>query len=101
VTLKEKAERRYWERVRDKAGELGTDGCSYATGAFQECCLEHDIHERTGATLDGKHITAKESDARFRACMQSRSKLGFFSPVAWGRWSVLRLKRRFLGSNFK
>jgi hypothetical protein len=101
MTLKERAEKRYWERVEHRAGELGTDGCSFASGAFRLCCYEHDIHERTGKTLDGKPITMQESDARFRACMQSRSRLGFFSPVAWGRWSVLRLKRRFLGSKFK
>jgi hypothetical protein len=90
MTLKEKAERRYWERVHDKAAELGADGCSFATGAFVDCCLEHDIHYRTGLTLNGTPITRREADARFRSCMQSRSKLGFFSPMSWWRWAAVR-----------
>jgi hypothetical protein len=92
MSPKERAERRYWERVRDKAAELGTDGCTFATGAFVDCCLEHDLHWRLGTTLDGKPITKREADARFRACMQSRSRFGFFSPVAWWRWSAVRLR---------
>lgn len=97
VSPKERAERRYWERVRDKAGELGTDGCSYVSGAYVECCMEHDIFYRTGRTLDGKPITKREADARLRACMQSRSRLGFFSPLAWLRWTGLRLKAMVMG----
>jgi hypothetical protein len=91
MSPKERAERRYWERVRDKAGELGTDGCSGATGAFVECCYEHDIHWRTGKTLDGRPITEHEANKRFRNCMQSRSRFGFFSPVAWWRWAAVSL----------
>lgn len=81
----------YWARVWDKAGELGADGCTGVTGAFVECCLEHDIHYRTGQRLDGTPITRRDADARFRACMQSRSKLGFFSPMAWWRWAGVRI----------
>ena len=72
--------------------ELGTDGCSFVTGAYVECCMEHDIFYRTGKTLDGKPISKRQADARLRACMMSRSKLGFFSPIAWWRWAGLRLK---------
>lgn len=81
----------YWDRVRDKAYELGTDGCSGATGAFAECCYEHDIFWRTGKTLNGKPITRKEANTRFRHCMQARSRFGFFSPMAWWRWAAVTL----------
>ena len=84
-------QKRYWERIKDKAAELGADGCSGATGAFAECCLEHDIYYRTGATLDGRPITKEEADKRFLACMQSRSIFGFYSPMAW--WRYLAVKR--------
>ena len=84
-------QRRYWERVRDKAAELGTDGCTGATGAFLDCCLEHDVHWRTGKTLDGKPITKQEANTRLRACIQSRSIFGFYSPLAWWRWAVVSL----------
>ena len=81
----------YWDRVRDKAAELGADGCSMATGAFVECCLEHDVHYRTGKTLRGMTISRRDADARFRACMQARSRFGAFSPMAWWRWAAVRL----------
>lgn len=80
----------YWDRVKDRAGELGSDGCSYVSGAFVECCLEHDIHYRTGRTLRGIRITKREADDRFKACMRSRSRLGYFSPMAWIRWAAVR-----------
>lgn len=82
----------YWDQVRDEAGRLGTDGCTGVSGLFVECCMEHDIHYRTGKTLGGTPITKREADARLRACMMSRSKLGYFSPIAWWRWAGLRLK---------
>lgn len=88
------AQRGYWERIRDRAAELGTDGCTGATGIHVECCLEHDIHWRTGRTLDGQPITPGQANKRFRSCMQSRSKLGWFSPLAWWRWGVVSLIRQ-------
>jgi hypothetical protein len=79
----------YWERVRDRAAEMGCDGCSMATGAYLDCCLEHDLHYRLGTTLKGVPITKADADLRFRSCMQTRSKLGWFSPMAWWRyWAV-------------
>ena len=89
--VNERMRGRYWERVRDKAAELGTDGCSGGTGAFRECCLEHDIHYRTGLTLDGAPITKDEADKRFLSCMQSRSVFGFYSPMAWWRYAAVTL----------
>lgn len=93
-----KKESRYWDRVRDRAAELGTDGCTGALGFHVECCLEHDIHCRTGKTLDGQPITMREANARFRSCLQSRSKLGWFSPMAWWRWAVVSVVKRDKGA---
>lgn len=80
----------YWIRVREKAAEIGADGCTMATGAFRDCCLEHDLHWRTGQTLDGDPISFDEADLRFRSCMQRSSRLGWFSPMAWIRYAVIR-----------
>ena len=86
-----RAGKRYWERVRDRAAELGADGCTGATNAFRDCCLEHDIFYRTGKTLDGRPITKAEADDRFRSCMMAHSVLGFYSPMAWIRWAAVKV----------
>jgi len=83
--------RDYWHRVRDKAAELGTDGCTMAGPAFRDCCLRHDAEYRTCRTLSGRKITRKEADQRFLACMQSRSIVGWWSPIAWLRYAAVRL----------
>ena len=80
----------YWARVRNTAAELGSDGCSFATGAFRNCCLEHDISYRTGATVDGVPQTKEQSDLRFLACMQRSSRLGYYSPIAWIRYLIVK-----------
>lgn len=83
----------YWDRVRDKAAELGTDGCSYASAAYKDCCLEHDVFYKLGTKLDGTPITQAEADLRLRSCIQSRSRVfGWYSPVAWGRYFLLKLR---------
>lgn len=84
-------QKRYWERVRDKAAELGTDGCSKATGAYVDCCLEHDLAYRMGTTLDGTPLTKEEADKRFLSCMQSRSIFGWYSPMAWWRYAAVKV----------
>ena len=81
----------YWDHVYAKAAELNSDGCSYASEAFHQCCVEHDCHYRLGTRLNGTPITRREADKRFRECMQMRSRFGFFSPMAWWRWAAVRL----------
>ena len=84
--------RDYWQRVREAADDLGTDGCTMATGAFRDCCLRHDVEYRTGrSAVSGRRLTRAEADARLRGCMQSRAWLGYWSPMAWLRWSAVRL----------
>ena len=80
----------YWQLVRDKADELGTDGCTMATGAYKDCCLRHDVEYRLGTTISGKPLTREEADKRFLSCMQSRSRLGWWAPLAWARYFAVR-----------
>lgn len=84
----------YWDRVREKADELGSDGCTGGSAVFRDCCMLHDIHWRTGRTIDGEPISPREANKRFRSCMQSRSRFGWWSPVAWWRWAVVSLIRQ-------
>jgi hypothetical protein len=83
--------------VREKAAELGADGCTGVPEFYRDCCLLHDIAYRTGrnpaALYLGREefITRSEADQLFRDCMQQRSKLGKFNPMSWWRWAGVRL----------
>ncbi|HYE89541.1 MAG TPA: hypothetical protein VEA38_00920 [Terriglobales bacterium] len=81
----------YWARVRQRAAELGSDGCSVVADFYLDACLEHDIHYRTHRRLDGTPITKAEADALFRQRIQERSCLGRFSPMSWWRWAAVAL----------
>lgn len=81
----------YWEAVRARAKELQSDGCSHVTSMYLDCCLEHDIHYRTGRTLSNEEISRAQADKIFRECMQSRSIFKVFSPMSWWRWMAVRL----------
>lgn len=80
----------YWKRIRDEADRLGTDGCTMAGPLFRDCCKRHDCEWRTGVTIDGDPITYEESNERFLACMQSRSIFGYYTPVGWVRYWLVR-----------
>lgn len=84
-------EEAYWRRVRQRAWELRSDGCTGVVDVYKDCCLEHDIAYRTGRTVEGAPVTRTEADAMFRRCMQRRSFLGVLSPMAWIRWGAVRL----------
>lgn len=86
----------YWRRVRQRAFELGSDGCTGVSELFKESCLEHDIHWRTGATIDGHTITTAQANTRFRLVIQSRSRFGVFSPISWIRYLGVSLGQHIL-----
>lgn len=86
----------YWNRVRKWATEAGSDGCTLVTQLYQDCCFEHDHAYRTGTDLAGNKVSRSEADATFRRCIQSRSKLGKFSPISWVRWIGVRIGGRFM-----
>lgn len=90
----------YWQRVRDEAGRLGSDGCTLASGAYKDCCFEHDIAYRTGALVDGECLTKREADVRLRCCIQSHSRFGWYSPVAWGRFWIVTLVGHFAWNSY-
>ncbi len=56
----------YWQRVRARAKALGSDGCSYVSEWMQDCCLEHDVHCRTGMTMGGMAISRSRADERYK-----------------------------------
>ena len=87
--VNERMRGRYWERVRDKAAELGSDGCTWGTGAFKDCCREHDVHWRTGHQIDGTPISTRDANKRFLACMRNHSRFGYYSPMALIRYIVV------------
>jgi hypothetical protein len=80
----------YWERLKEWAAQ-NSDGCTKAADIHVECCYEHDYHYVFGETLEGSPITKAEADVQFRRCIQSRSKLGKFSPMSWWRFAAVRL----------
>lgn len=86
----------YWERVRFVAKELHSDGCSGVPDFYVDACFEHDIHWRTGCTLDGETITTAQANTRFRRVIQSRSKMGILSPLSWWRWAGVSIGAKFL-----
>ena len=87
---------RYWALVRFMAARLDSDGCTGVPEFYQEACLEHDCHWRLGETLWGDTITTAEANTRFRRVIQSRSRLGRFSPLSWWRWVGVTLGGKVL-----
>lgn len=83
----------YWTRVRERAKEINSDGCSKVPDIYVESCYEHDIHWRTGKTIDGDCINETEANHRFRKVIQSRSFLRILSPLSWGRWLGVTLSK--------
>lgn len=92
----------YFNWLREQATLANTDGCSRVTGFKVECCYEHDLayfyHRdprdaylrwKTGSLhpwREARPIDRGATDARFRRCLQARSRLGFWSPMALWRW---------------
>ncbi len=89
----------YWALVRRKARDLGSDGCTAVVDFYLDSCLEHDLHWRTGRTLHGHPISTAQANRRFRKVIQSRSRLGRFSPLAWVRWAGVSLGALILAHN--
>lgn len=97
----------YFDWVESEAALIETDGCSKVSGAYRRCCLVHDLsyYYAKAPTVAYKlylqgidnywqqaaSIDQAEADADLRRCMQSQSKLGFWSPLAVIRWSVLKM----------
>jgi hypothetical protein len=82
----------YVEKIRAEAQRLGSDGCSGPTlPVYVDVCREHDVHYRTHQTLYGVNLEQWQADRVLRERIQSRSSFKDWSPMAWWRWSALRL----------
>jgi hypothetical protein len=86
----------YWRHVRFIAAKMGSDGCTCVTETFVEACYEHDIHWRTGRTINGDTITTAQANRRFKRVMQSRSRFGRFSPMAHWRYLGVTIGQHFI-----
>ena len=86
----------YWDKVRDRAKELGSDGCTGVIDFYKDACLEHDVHYHLKETLGGRVLTRRDADTIFRLRIMGLSPLGVLSIVAWVRWIGVRLFGAFL-----
>jgi hypothetical protein len=87
---------RDWDAIRAQAQAMGSDGCTVVTEAFQDCCYLHDLCWRHGVDpTTGQPITYDEANVLFRHCIQSKSRLGRFSPVSWIRYFGVQWFGRF------
>lgn len=80
------------ERLEALARDIGSNGCTGVLQLRQGCCIAHDwayAYHRDPAT--GEPLTRSEADRRFRACLQTRSRLGIWSPLAFWRWAGVRM----------
>lgn len=91
----------YRDWVRQEADLIGSDGCSFATGARRICCDLHDLHYYYGKSAGSAYrrylqhladpwaeadvITRAYADGEFIDCNRRESWLGFFSPIAFIR----------------
>lgn len=87
----------YWERVRDRARELNSDGCSRCLDIFIWTCWEHDIHYHTHKKVNGEDIDRATADYIFMRRIQQvkLSPIDPFTwakfPISWIRYSALRI----------
>lgn len=91
----------HWERTKQLAAALKGDGCSSAPDLFyRECCDEHDVHYRTGKTIDDQPITRAEADRQLRLCMMEHGQTPIVGRwlLPWVYWTAVRL---FGGSSWK
>lgn len=91
----------YWERTKQLAAALGGDGCSSSPDLFyRPCCDRHDIHYRTGLTIDGDPITRAQADAQLRDCMKRHGKTPIVGRwlLPWVYWAAVRT---FGGRSYK
>lgn len=88
-------DRVYWDAIVANAKGRGSDGCTLVGEHHQECCFEHDINW-SGTTLEGDPISKEEANLRFKACIQSRSIFGRFSPMSYWRFFGVTLGAWFV-----
>lgn len=97
----------YWRLMVELAWDMNSDGCTVVNEWHQMCCLEHDVHYRTGrrhmvkivswdgpdpvyALVEAERISRRWADRRFRDCMEVQG--GRLNDMrAWARWAGVRV----------
>ena len=74
---------------------IKSDGCTGVKDFYRDCCVIHDLAYRYAINPWGASVSRSQADAGLRACIQSKSLLGAFSPVSWVRWAGVRIFGRF------
>lgn len=70
---------------------IDSDGCSFSLDIHVRCCVVHDWFYETHINFDGSPISRSEADRVFRHCMQRKSVFRSLGPLAWWRWTAVRL----------
>lgn len=99
---------RFAEWIASEAKKIDSDGCTFVSELFHDCCSAHDLAyyygkdprsayrqyralpEDPGYWLLADPITRGAVDKRFRSCIQQKAPLKRFSPLAWLRWVGVR-----------
>jgi len=81
----------YWERVKSRALQLKSDGCTGVPDWFLYSCEEHDIHYRTHKTILSDDLDRDQADYVLRRRVQQGSVFGWLSPISWIRWTGVRI----------
>jgi hypothetical protein len=81
-----------WAAFEKASASVGSNGCTGVPDFYRSCCDVHDYFYRTGRSWrDGTPVSRAEADRVLRACIQTRSLIGRFSPLSWIRWGAVRL----------
>ena len=83
-------DREYWSRVRDRALEINSDGCSGVPDWFVWTCYEHDVHYALHEMLSGLVIDFRTANYVLRVRIQQGSAFGRASPMSWWRWAGVK-----------
>jgi len=81
----------YWKKVRARAKELKSDGCTGVADIYLDACYEHDVHCRTHKTIYHLPLSSKEAATVFRERIHQMSWFNGLSPMAWWRWAGVRV----------
>ena len=91
----------YWDAVEKWAHDFQSDGCTGVKDIYIKACWEHDFHCRYAVTMFGEPITLSETNTRFRQVIQMLSKLRWFSPISWVRYTGVSVFGPRIWSNWR
>ena len=83
------------EYVKLLDSAIKSDGCTGVKDYYRDCCVIHDLAYRGAVDPWGVSITRAQADTNLRLCIQSKSRLGVFSPLSWVRYAGVSVFGRF------